>query len=106
MKYRAVRGFAYPCAEDLPRVLEAGGMSRLDDDELPGVLARRVEVAQGQVLDDPPGELLEGWLERGLVEPVGFEGRTAEPRRFYVEPDISEEIEIEAEGEDDEEEDE
>lgn len=83
VEYVALRGFAYPCAEDLPKVLAAGGISKLTKEEADAVVARWVEVQAGDVITDSPKELVRGWMERGLVSGKARFRETTKPGDEY-----------------------
>ena len=82
-RLRALHGLLYPDAKSLPIVLEAGGMSKLSEEQLEKVTLRRVK--PGQWCDDLPEVSRAYRLERGHVEevdvsPAGGSGGTA-PKR-------------------------
>ena len=68
--YRCLRGFSYPASKSIRDRIRAG-------DHMP--LEERGEwqrYAAGDRITNPPSDLIEGWLQRGLVEAAGAAART------------------------------
>tara|TARA_Y100000310_G_scaffold312112_1_gene359097 strand:+ start:516 stop:722 length:207 start_codon:yes stop_codon:yes gene_type:complete len=66
MKVRSLTGFDYPASAAVRRKVRQGVKSghRVPHEER----GQLVEIAPGQIIDSPPEDLIDNWLERGLVE--------------------------------------
>lgn len=62
--YRCLRGFSYPTSRSVRDRIAAGDHMPLEER---GDWQR---YAQGDRITNPPSDLIEGWLQRGLVEPM------------------------------------
>ena len=63
--YRCLRGFSYPTLRSIRDRIRDGDHMPLEER---GEWQRYV---QGDKITNPPDDLIESWLKRGLVEPIG-----------------------------------
>jgi hypothetical protein len=69
MRYRVIcDGLTYPVGDSLARVLAAGGISRLSDEDRARLTMKRAE--RGAVVNDIPPSSQDWLVAQGLIEPV------------------------------------
>jgi|TARA_R110000824_G_scaffold21078_6_gene78873 hypothetical protein len=76
MRLKALVGISYPDAASLGIVLKAGGLSKLDDEQLAKVKMRNVK--PGGFCDDIPEASKKSFLKFGYIEKVGDKDASTE----------------------------
>ena len=79
--YRCLRGFSYPTSRSVRDRIAAGDHMPLDE------RGESQRYAQGDRITNPPSDLIESWLRRGCVEPIGAAARTVKGEEVVADDD-------------------